>query len=99
MEREWSRVNRAKWDELAVLHLAATAYELTALRTGQRRLHPIEEAKLGPVQGLRILPSKPAIAAARKIVGTGQTADGSNSRWQYRLLIQFYILLCTCILP
>jgi hypothetical protein len=29
--KEWSRVNRAKWDELAVLHPAATAYELTAL--------------------------------------------------------------------
>jgi hypothetical protein len=48
-------VNRAKWDELAVLHLAATAYELSALRTGQGRLHPIEEVELGPVQGLRIL--------------------------------------------
>ena len=53
--KEWSRVNRAKWDELAVLHLAATAYDLTALRTGHGRLHPIEEAELGPVQGLRIL--------------------------------------------
>ena len=53
--QEWSRVNRAKWDELAVLHLAATAYELSALRTSQGRLDPIEEVELGPVQGLRIL--------------------------------------------
>jgi len=53
--KAWSQVNRAKRDELAVLHLAATAYELTALRTGQSRLRPIEEVELGPVQGLRFL--------------------------------------------
>ena len=52
---EWRRFHRAKWDELVAVHLRATAYELTALRTGQGRLHPIEETELGPVQGLRIL--------------------------------------------
>jgi hypothetical protein len=52
---EWRRFNRAKWDELVAVHLAATGYELTALRTGQGRLKPIEEAELGSVQGLRIL--------------------------------------------
>ena len=50
---EWRRFNRARWDELVALHLSS--YELTALRAGQGRLHPIEEAELGPVQGLRIL--------------------------------------------
>src|SRR5947207_1134207 len=52
---EWCRFNRAKWDELVAVHLAATGDELTALRTGQGRLKPIEEAELGSVQGLRIL--------------------------------------------
>ena len=33
--QEWSRVNRAKSEELAILHLAATAYELTALRSAR----------------------------------------------------------------
>src|SRR5260370_22218834 len=52
---EWRRFNRAKWDEVVAVHLAAAAYELTTLRTGQGRLQQIEEAELGPVQGLRIL--------------------------------------------
>lgn len=52
---EWRRFNLAKWDEMVAVHLGAAAYELAALRTGRGRLHPIEEAELGPVQGLRIL--------------------------------------------
>ena len=54
-EPAWLTVNRANWEERVGIHLAAPGYELASLRRGQGRLHPIEEAELGPVTGLRIL--------------------------------------------
>ncbi len=54
-EREWRRANRANWDERVPIHLQAPAYEMAPLRAGQGHLHPIEEAELGPVDGLRVL--------------------------------------------
>jgi SAM-dependent methyltransferase len=51
----WLQTNRANWDERVKIHLAAECYDMSALRGGRGRLHPIEEAELGPVDGLRIL--------------------------------------------
>jgi SAM-dependent methyltransferase len=52
---DWREVNRANWDERVAIHLASEAYDLGPLRAGRGRLHPIEEAELGPVAGQRIL--------------------------------------------
>ena len=52
---DWRSVNRANWDERVPVHLAADGYDLTAIRDGNGTLHPIEEAELGSVDGLRIL--------------------------------------------
>ena len=54
-EQDWRSANRANWDERVAIHLAAEPYELDSLRAGQGRLNPIEEAELGPVEGLRVL--------------------------------------------
>jgi SAM-dependent methyltransferase len=55
MRPEWLAANRANWDERVAIHLAAESYDLAPLRAGKGRLHSIEEAELGPVQGLRVL--------------------------------------------
>ncbi len=53
---DWLHINRANWDERVAIHLAATDfYDLGPLRSGQGRLTPIEEAELGPVDGLRVI--------------------------------------------
>ena len=54
-EADWRAFNRANWDERVAVHLASRAYDLSALRAGRGLLHPIEEAELGPVDGLRVL--------------------------------------------
>ncbi len=51
----WRRINRAAWDERVAIHLAAPIYDAARLRSGQARLLPIEDAELGPVDGLRLL--------------------------------------------
>lgn len=51
---DWRAANRATWDERVGIHLAADAYDLGPLRAGTARLHPIEDAELGEVNGLRI---------------------------------------------
>jgi len=53
MTEAWREANRANWDERVAIHLRA--YDLADLRAGRGRLHPIEEAELGPVAGKRIL--------------------------------------------
>jgi SAM-dependent methyltransferase len=52
---EWLEVNRANWDERVPLHLDAPSYDLSDLRAGKGRLHPIESRELGDVRGKRIL--------------------------------------------
>ena len=52
-DQAWRRANRANWDERVPIHLKA--YDLESLRAGNGQLHPIEEAELGPVDGLRVL--------------------------------------------
>ena len=50
--------NRAHWDELVEIHLRSTGpdgYNVDALRRRERPLHAIEEAELGPVNGLEVL--------------------------------------------
>jgi SAM-dependent methyltransferase len=55
-EPEWRRFNRANWDERVPAHLAPESdYTLDGLRAGYMPLHAIEEAELGPVDGLRLL--------------------------------------------
>lgn len=54
-DEEWRNANRANWDERVAIHLAAECYDLGSLRAGRGRLNPIEEAELGPVDGLRVL--------------------------------------------
>lgn len=54
-DEAWRRLNRANWDERVAHHLDAPSYELHSLRAGRGRLEPIEEAELGPVEGLRLL--------------------------------------------
>ena len=51
----WRDDNRRNWDERVAIHLGASSYSLDDLRAGRGRLHPIEEAELGPVSGLRLL--------------------------------------------
>lgn len=55
MERNWRDANRASWDERVGLHMRAHSYALDALRAGKGSLTPIEEAELGPVDGLKVL--------------------------------------------
>ncbi len=52
---EWQALNRANWDERVRVHLGPGGYDLAALRAGRDRLNAIEEAELGPVDGLRVL--------------------------------------------
>lgn len=52
---DWLSLNKRNWDERTRIHLNARSYDLTALRNGRGRLHPIEEAELGSVSGLRVL--------------------------------------------
>jgi len=52
---DWRSANRANWDERVAVHLGERGYDLSALRAGRGILNPIEEAELGPVNGLRIL--------------------------------------------
>ncbi len=54
-QNDWQAANRATWDEMVSLHLDADEYDLSALRAGKGTLHPIEEAELGSVDGLRVL--------------------------------------------
>lgn len=51
---EWREANWANWERVTV-HLGPQGYYLSGLRAGRRRLHPIEEAELGDVRGLRVL--------------------------------------------
>ncbi len=53
--KDWRALNRANWDERVGHHLVSPAYDLTPLREGRARLHPIEEQELGDVTGLRVL--------------------------------------------
>ena len=52
---KWLAANRANWDERVDLHLEAESYDLAPLRAGRGELTPIEEAEIGPVDGLHIL--------------------------------------------
>ena len=52
---DWRTANRANWDERVPIHRHADSYDLAPLRSGAGRLHPIEEAEIGPVAGLRVL--------------------------------------------
>jgi SAM-dependent methyltransferase len=52
---DWRSANRANWDERVAIHLGAACYELESLRAGRGRLNPIEEAEIGPLEGLRVL--------------------------------------------
>jgi SAM-dependent methyltransferase len=54
-DQDWRSANRANWDERVAIHLRAEAYEVESLRAGRGRLNPIEEAELGPLDGLRVL--------------------------------------------
>ena len=54
LPEDWRRANRASWDERVGIHLEASAYDLTPLRQGRAVLHPIEEAEIGAVAGLKI---------------------------------------------
>ncbi|MEQ8867043.1 MAG: class I SAM-dependent methyltransferase [Thalassobaculum sp.] len=50
--------NRVHWDELVGIHLGSSGpdgYNVEALKRGARPLHAIEEAELGPVDGLDVL--------------------------------------------
>ena len=51
----WRTLNRANWDERVPIHMRSKGYDLGPLRDGRGRLHAIEEAELGPVDGLRVL--------------------------------------------
>jgi SAM-dependent methyltransferase len=50
-----SAANRANWDERVAIHLKAESYEMDSLRAGHAKLHTIEEAELGSVDGLKVL--------------------------------------------
>ena len=58
---EWLERNRARWDELVPIHVAAPMYDRTALREGRGRfMTPMEESELAGLapegwNGLRVL--------------------------------------------
>jgi SAM-dependent methyltransferase len=52
---KWRELNRANWDERVAVHLAAPGYERAPLLAGRARRNAIEEAELGPIDGLRLL--------------------------------------------
>jgi len=53
---DWRDLNRANWDERTRIHLSPSSdYDLAPLRAGRGRLNAIEEAELGPVDGLNVL--------------------------------------------
>lgn len=52
---DWRRLNQANWNERVAVHLEAESYSLAPLRAGRGKLHPIEEAELGTVEGLEII--------------------------------------------
>jgi SAM-dependent methyltransferase len=52
---KWRELNRANWNERVPIHLATPLYDLAPLRAGTARKNAIEEAELGPVDGLRLL--------------------------------------------
>lgn len=52
----WRELNRANWDERTKVHLGpGSDDDLASLRSGHAKLHPIEDAELGDVRGLRAL--------------------------------------------
>lgn len=51
---DWREANRQCWDEKVGLHLGTPDYDLTPLREGRAVLHPVEQAELGDVAGLKI---------------------------------------------
>ncbi|MCI2398519.1 class I SAM-dependent methyltransferase [Aliiroseovarius subalbicans] len=51
---DWRAANLASWNERVALHLKADAYDMTPLREGRGRLHPIEQGEIGDVRGLKI---------------------------------------------
>ena len=50
---DWLAWNRANWDERVPVHLARDPHG--PLRAGRGDLTPLEDAELGPVDGLRVL--------------------------------------------
>lgn len=52
---DWRQRNRANWDERVDIHLAAPSYDLTPLKEGRARLHPIEEALLPDLTAKRVI--------------------------------------------
>ncbi len=54
-DNNWRKLNRANWDERVPIHLAAPIYDVAPMRAGTARMSAIEEAELGPVDGLRLL--------------------------------------------
>jgi SAM-dependent methyltransferase len=54
-DTNWRKLNRANWDERVPIHLAAPIYDVAPMRAGTARMNAIEDAELGPVDGLRLL--------------------------------------------
>ncbi len=48
---DWLRVNRANWDERAVVHASGELYDLAGFRAGRSTLRPFELAEIGDVTG------------------------------------------------
>ena len=74
---DWRVLNRANWDERVAVHLAARDYDLAPLRAGRGRLNPIEEAKLGPVGGLRVLHLQCHFGGTVAKTASGTSGSGS----------------------
>ena len=54
-ETPWREANQANWDERVAIHLGPRGYDLSHLRAGRGRLHPIEDAELPPLANRRVL--------------------------------------------
>jgi SAM-dependent methyltransferase len=54
-DENWLRLNRANWNERVKIHLGTPTYDMGPLHAGTARKNAIEEAELGPVNGLRLL--------------------------------------------
>jgi ubiquinone/menaquinone biosynthesis C-methylase UbiE len=52
---EYRKNNQAMWDEYAQVHAGTQMYDLAGFKAGRNKLHALERAEVGPVEGKRLL--------------------------------------------
>ncbi len=52
---DYTRTNQAWWNEAAQVHAQGEGYQLKEFKNGMNKLHPLERAEVGNVEGKRLL--------------------------------------------